>query len=286
MSGEVDPAGRRRQAEAAHSPEAIAPPAAMWAARPPVPGPGWTVIAPIALSPEENCALDEVLLDAVAAGRRGPTLRFWAWTERALVLGSHQSIANEVDLEACRELGYRVVRRMSGGGTMVCEPGGTLTWSMCLPEPFVGGLSFVESFAYLDAWAVSALRALGVPAGYRPINDIVALPSGAKIAGAAQARRRGTVLHHVTAAFSTDPAVVPRLIRIGRPRVSGRGLRSAEREVAPLSRFITSSLDELVAALIRAAGATPGDLGAAEMAAARSLAESKYRTPAWINRLP
>lgn len=255
-------------------------------ARPAAPGRDWPVLERLALSPEEHCALDEVLLDAVAAGRRPACLRFWTWTERALVLGSHQSVANEVDADACRELGFRVVRRMSGGGTMVCEPGATLTWSLYLPEQAVRGLSFVESFAHLDAWAVAALRALGVPAGYRPINDIVSLPGGAKIAGAAQARRRGAVLHHVTAAFATDPAVVPRLIRIGRPRRHDRGLRSAEREVTPLSMFTPLPLDAVVEALERAAGGPREAVSTEELEAARDLVRTKYGTAAWRDRLP
>lgn len=251
-----------------------------------MPGPDWPVLRPLALPAFVSLALDEVLLDAVASGRRGPLVRFWSWAERCLVLGSHQSVANEVDLEAAVELGYRVVRRMSGGGTMVCEPGGTLTYSLVLPEAYVRGLSFVDSFAYLDRWVVEALGSLGVPAGYRPINDIISLPGGGKIAGAAQARRRGVVLHHTTAAFSTDPLVVPRLIRIGRPRVVVRGLRSAEREVTPLSQFTSLSLDELVASLMRAAGGPMVDLSEAELEAARSMAASKYATSEWINRLP
>ncbi len=251
-----------------------------------MPGPDWPVLRPLALPAFASLALDEVLLDAVASGRRGPLVRFWSWTERCLVLGSHQSIANEVDLAAATALGYRVVRRMSGGGTMVCEPGGTLTYSLVLPESFVRGLSFVESFRFLDAWVVSALVRLGVPAAYRPINDIVSLPGGGKIAGAAQARRRGAVLHHTTAAYSTDPAVVPRLIRIGRPRVVERGLRSAEREVTPLSSFTSLALDDLVGELMRAAGGRAVDVMAEELEAAESLAASKYATPEWINRLP
>jgi len=228
--------------------------------------------------------LDEVLLDAVAAGARGPCLRFWRWTERALVLGSHQSVRNEVDAEACFALGFRVVRRMSGGGTMVCEPGGTLTYSLYLPEGMVRGLSFVESFRALDAWAVAALGGLGVPASYRPINDIVS-PAG-KIAGAAQARRRGAVLHHTTMAYAIDPAIVPRLIRIGRPTLEARGPRSAEKVVTPLTLFTSLALEEVEAALASAAGGPAAEISRSELDAARDLAKGKYSTPEWVSRFP
>jgi len=148
----------------------------------------------------------------------------------------------------------------------------------------VRGLSFVESFRALDAWVVGALVELGVPASYRPINDIIS-PAG-KIAGAAQARRRGAVLHHTTMAFSTDPAIVPRLIRIGRPTLEARGLRSAEKVVTPLSMFTRLGLEEVEAALLRAAGGPPGAVTDAELAAARELAAAKYRTPEWVSRFP
>src|SRR6267378_1074878 len=182
-----------------------------------------------------HMSLDEVLLDRVIAGMRGPTVRFWEWVEPALVIGSHQSVVNEVDMVAGRELGFVVTRRMSGGGTMLCERDRTITYSLYLPESVVAGISFRKSYALLDGWAVRSFVELGIPAEYREINDIIS-PRG-KIAGAAQARRRGFVLHHTTIAHSMEPDLLPRLIRIGRDRLSDRGVRSADKTVSPLSWF-------------------------------------------------
>jgi lipoate-protein ligase A len=232
-------------------------------------------------------ALDEVLLERLAAGRRGPTLRFWEWQDRALVLGSNQVLANEVDVEAAAELGFQVTRRMSGGGTMIVEPEGSISYSLYAPQALVAGMTFVESFAFFDAWAVECLRSLSVPAGYRPVNDIVS-PRG-KIGGAAQARRRGAVLHHTTIAFDIEPGLVTRLIRIGRDRVSPRGVRSAEKAVSPLSWFLDLPREAVVEALISCflarCSAEVRPLAADELAAARELADQKYATPAWIDRL-
>jgi lipoate-protein ligase A len=233
-------------------------------------------------------ALDEVLLNRVAAQERSPTLRFWRWTEPALVLGSHQSVANEVDLDAAQELGFRVVRRMSGGGTMIAEPGRTITYSLYLPSVALAGLSFAESYRRLDGWAVRALQGLGVAASYRPLNDIVS-PRG-KVAGAAQARRRHTVLHHTTMAHSMDTDLVGRLIRVGRDRVSAAGVRSAEKAVSPLSWFTGAPLEEverhLLAGFQAENGGTMSDLGAEELREARDLAGSKYASREWTYRLP
>jgi len=66
-----------------------------------------------------HMALDEALLQRVIAGERRPTVRFWEWIEAALVIGSHQSVVNEVDVAAANALGFTITRRMSGGGTML-----------------------------------------------------------------------------------------------------------------------------------------------------------------------
>ena len=229
-------------------------------------------------------ALDEVLLEAVASGERPPLLRFWGWVEPSLVLGSNQSVSNEVDMEAARRRGFTITRRLSGGGTMLAQPGRTITWSLAVPVEAVGGMSFRESFAHLDRWAVDTLRGLGVDAGYRPINDIVS-PAG-KIAGAAQARRRGGVLHHVTMAYSMDAGLLLELVRIGRPSIAGKGVRSAEKKVSPLDGLTSASREEVIGALLAASGGSPGAVTREEMAAARRLEASKYALGEWIFRLP
>src|SRR4030088_2709261 len=203
----------------------------------------WDVMPPAPHPPHMHMALDEVLLERVISGDRRPTLRLWEWIEPALVIGSHQSVINEVGSAAARELGFTVTRRMSGGGTMLCEPGRTITYSLYLPESAVAGITFRKSYAVLDGWAVRAFVGLGIPADYREINDIIS-PRG-KIAGAAQARRRGFVLHHTTIAHSMDVELLPRLIRIGRDRLVERGVRSAEKAVSPLSWFTPLSCAEV-----------------------------------------
>ncbi|HSS60508.1 MAG TPA: lipoate--protein ligase family protein [Candidatus Limnocylindrales bacterium] len=248
----------------------------------------WDVIPYSPHSAHMHMALDEVLLERVIAGSRPPTMRMWRWIERALVIGSHQSVLNEVDTGAAHDLGFIVTRRMSGGGTMLCEPDRTITYSLYLPESMVAGVSFRRSYALLDEWAVRAFRDLGVPATYREINDIIS-PRG-KIAGAAQARRRGHVLHHTTVAHTMDAEVMPRLIRIGRSGVSARGVRSAEKTVSPLSWFTTLSCEDVAAELqqhfMREFHGRESQASEEELDAAQRLVERKYGTLEWINRLP
>jgi lipoate---protein ligase len=247
----------------------------------------WEVIPPSGHGAHMHMALDEVLLDQVITGRRPPTMRLWRWIERALVIGSHQSVLNEVDQQAAKELGFVVTRRMSGGGTMLCEPDRTITYSLYLPESLVASVSFRKSYALLDGWAVERFKQLGVPASYREINDIIS-PRG-KIGGAAQARRRGFVLHHTTIAHAMDVELLPRLIRVGRERIADKGIRSAEKAVSPLSWFTSLSCDEMEQDLCsyfeRELHARSVELRDIELESAQRLVESKYSTAEWINRL-
>jgi lipoate---protein ligase len=248
----------------------------------------WDLIPAAPHPAHMHMALDEVLLGRVIAGARRPTVRFWEWIEPALVIGSHQSVLNEVDVEAARHQRFTITRRMSGGGTMLCEPARTITYSLYLPGSAVEGMSFRQSYAALDAWAVRAFNALGVPASYREINDIIS-PRG-KIAGAAQARRRGFVLHHTTIAHSMNVDLLPQLIRLGLGRVSERGVRSADKAVSPLEWFTSLTCDEtthhLESFFAKEFGAAESELSADELKAAGELVTGKYSTDAWVNRLP
>src|SRR6478609_11410388 len=144
----------------------------------------WEIVHEKAVSPRMNLALDEVLTARVGEGRRRPTLRIWEWDQSAVVIGSFQSYRNEVDPEGAAKHGYDVVRRISGGGAMLMGANSIVTYSLYVPASLVQGLTFADSYAFLDDWVLQALRSLGIEATYQPLNDI-ASPQG-KIGGAAQ----------------------------------------------------------------------------------------------------
>ncbi|GAA4944642.1 hypothetical protein GCM10023238_08410 [Streptomyces heliomycini] len=198
----------------------------------------WQVIHEGPQSPAVHMALDEVLTAEVAAGRRPPTLRVWEWGAPAVIIGSFQSLRNEVDTEGARRHGVEVVRRISGGGAMFVEPGNTITYSLSVPEALVQGLSFQDSYAYLDDWVLGALGEMGIRAWYQPLNDI-ATDQG-KIAGAARSGSwgqdggPGAVLHHVTMAYDIDADKMLDVLRIGREKLSDKGTKSAKKRVDPL----------------------------------------------------
>ena len=248
----------------------------------------WELI-PIALeAPAMNVALDEVMTRTIGVGLRKPTLRIWGWAASCVVLGRFQSARNEVQLDNARELGVGLVRRISGGGAMFIEPELAITWSLYVPPAFVEGLSFPQSYAFLDSWVVRALRELGMDAWYAPLNDITS--AGGKIGGAAQARRFGGVLHHTTMAYDMNVPTMLRVLRIGQEKLSDKGLRSADKRVGPLRQQTSlpraAIIDFMTEQFIELTGAIPGSVTHDERAEAEELARTKFGTDDWTFLLP
>ena len=150
-----------------------------------------------------------------------------------MVIGSFQSVKNEVDLDNADKYGFQVVRRISGGGAMFMEAGSVITYSIYAPTDLVHGMSFADSYAFLDEWVITALKSLGIDAYYQPLNDITSAKG--KIGGAAQKRLgAGAVLHHVTMSYDMDAEKMVQVLRIGREKMSDKGTKSAVKRVDPL----------------------------------------------------
>lgn len=247
------------------------------------------VIGPHVFDPRVHMALDEVLPAEVAAGRRRPLLRFWDWDSSLVIIGSFQSVRNEVDPIAMARHGIGLARRISGGGAMFMEPGNCITFSLVVPGSLVEGLTFAQSYAFLDDWVLAGLTQLGVRARYVPLNDIAS--DTGKIAGAAQRRfATGVVLHHVTMAYDIDAVKMTEVLRIGREKLSDKGIRSANKRVDPLRSQTHMSRDEVIGALLshfrKLYRTQEGDYTQAELARAKALVETKFTSDEWTYRVP
>ncbi|MFC5959734.1 biotin/lipoate A/B protein ligase family protein [Streptomyces pratens] len=254
----------------------------------------WQLIHEGPQPPALHMALDEVLTAEVAAGRRPPTLRVWEWGGPAVIIGSFQSLRNEVDPEGAERHGIEVVRRISGGGAMFVEPGNTITYSLSVPEALVQGLSFQDSYAYLDDWVLGALGDMGIRAWYQPLNDITT--DQGKIAGAAQKRMvgpdggPGAVLHHVTMAYDIDADKMLEVLRIGKEKMSDKGTKSAKKRVDPLRRQTglprETVIENMIDSFRTRYGVSGGKVTGEELARAQELARTKFTTPDWTARVP
>src|SRR5207253_634969 len=79
----------------------------------------------------ENLALDEALLLEAEAGRSGELLRFWGWPTPSVILGAGSRLTEDVNQLAAQADSVAIVRRSSGGGTVLLGHG-CLCYSLIL----------------------------------------------------------------------------------------------------------------------------------------------------------
>lgn len=113
-----------------------------------------------------NMAIDEVIL-ITRKETPTPTLRFYDWTYPSFSFGYFQNIASDVDVQACRKEKIELVKRMTGGGTVI--HGWDLTYSLILPR-FSGEKSVTEMYQQIGKNLVNAFIKLGIPASLNCIS--------------------------------------------------------------------------------------------------------------------
>ncbi|MFB6115896.1 MAG: biotin/lipoate A/B protein ligase family protein [Candidatus Nanosalina sp.] len=246
----------------------------------------WRIVNEGEYSEAMHHAIDEVLTEKMESGNLQPTLRFWYRKNPSVPFGRFQSLEDEVELDYAEQNNIEVVRRITGGGAMFAEPGNVITYSLYLPkEKAPEGIK--ESYEELDRFAVEALRELGVDADYEPLNDV--MHEDGKLGGAAQLRKDDAVLHHTTMSFDLDTAEMLRVLRIGKEKVSDKAIESAEQRVSRISDHVDHPREKVIEKMIEKFRENhrveEGSMSSEELEEARELAEEKFSTEEWNNRM-
>jgi lipoate-protein ligase A len=174
----------------------------------------------------ENLALDEALLLEAEASRSGEILRVWEWPLPAVVLGAGCRLTDDVDEAACQADGVPILRRASGGGTVLLARG-CLCFSLVLAYSRSPALADVRaSYRYILDRTAAALADLLPGVGHAGTSDLAA--DGRKISGNAQQRKRQFLLHHGTLLYNMDLSLVSRYLRLPERQPEYRGQRVHE----------------------------------------------------------
>mgnify|MGYP001177026196 FL=1 len=164
-------------------------------------------------SPQENLALDEALLleaeAAAAGGQEVGYLRFWESATPFVVLGVSRGIEKDAERERCRDDGIPVLRRASGGGTVLQGPG-CLNFTLVLPLGYAAGLGDInQSYrAILEPCA----EALGLD-GVSMLGSCDLALGDQKFSGSAQKRSRYCLMHQATLLYDFDLELIPLYLR-------------------------------------------------------------------------
>ena len=162
-------------------------------------------------TPEENLACDEVLLDLCEAGGADEMLRLWALPQYFVVLGYANKAATEANLPFCQQFGIPVLRRCSGGGTVLQGPG-VLNYSLILRMDDSGPCHTIPATnKFILERHRDALAALvGAPVEWRGQTDLAI--GGLKFGGNAQRRKRRFLLFHGSFLLHLDISLVEKTL--------------------------------------------------------------------------
>lgn len=134
-------------------------------------------------------------------------VRVWACDAPAVVLGASRDAAAEVHAGDCERLGVAVLRRASGGGTVMIGRG-TVQYAFVLPSEEHGSRSLESVKRFCNGLVREALEAAGAVAtlesdawGDLKCGDV-------KVGGVALARRRHATLLHGTLLIDADLELV------------------------------------------------------------------------------
>ncbi len=246
-------------------------------------------------TPVENLACDEVLLDwCEEGGCAEEVLRFWETKQYFVVVGYGDRVGREVNVAACEAAGVPVLRRCSGGGTVLQGPG-CLNYALVLRIEEGGPLRSISSANRFvmerNCQAVGRVIQATVGAsghgGQGTARTAVAVRGhtdlaldGRKFSGNSQRRRRRFLLFHGTFLLGFDLAQVERFLPMPSKEPEYRGGRAHAGFLVNLP-----VLAEVVkGALLRAWGADEA-LGNPPLGAVAHLARERYETRDWNFRL-
>jgi lipoate---protein ligase len=233
-------------------------------------------------------ALDEALLIEADAGwghRQGEgqgVLRFWEPADYAIVLGASCRLADDVRVEACRADGVPILRRTSGGGTVVVGPG-ALNVSVILPESAAPGLSAVDkAHRYVLDGIVESIQRAGRPVTLEGRGDLVL--GDRKCGGSAQRRLKHWFMVHCSILYDFPIERIDRYLAIPRRQPEYRLGREHRDFLSNLGLTRNILMDAICGDRIRGPGPS-GAPAAVRPALLESLLSEKFSNRAWIERL-
>lgn len=163
--------------------------------------------------PAQNLACDEALLEFFEQARSGDELlRLWQPEQYFVVLGHGNKWRDEVEMAACAADNLPVLRRCSGGGTVLQGPG-CLNYALILRQDNLFGAHVQATFEFVLARHRQALEALtGRPVSLQGQSDITL--GDRKFSGNAQYRKRDYVMVHGTFLLNFDLRSIEKYLKV------------------------------------------------------------------------
>ena len=248
----------------------------------------WRYIEDDGVTASFGLAADEFLLRTAAQGGQ-TALRLYTYKTHAALVGRFQNVDAELRVDECRRLGADINRRLTGGGAIIMgEP--QLGLALAIPpkeSPRTHNPALL--FQHYAGPIIDGLSALGVPASFRPKNDIEV--DGRKIAGLGVcANEDDALLFHASILVDLDVPLMLRLLNLAPEKISDKDIASFDERLTTVRRVVGGQIAvEEVRQAVRSSferglgvRLEPQPFSAEEIEAIGRLEQRRYRNPDWI----
>ena len=242
-------------------------------------------------------AIDEAMLLTQQVSFQ-PTLRFYEWLHPAFSFGYFQRISDEVDVSACDAYGIELVRRMTGGGTVI--HGWDVTYTIIVPH---GAGMFPKdisgAYCAISDCLINGLQRLGIDVAHQTEKPTAGdapnicltnpaqydtLLNGKKIAGVSQRRNQAGVMYqgYIALDLPTSDVLALASRQDGFDQVAaGKSTAINQCRPAPILRkqledAVAAGFQETLHAELVEVEPSPKEIETAE-----SLAQTKYGSAEW-----
>jgi lipoate---protein ligase len=188
-----------------------------------------------------NIAFDQALIEAHKTRKIPDTIRFLRFRPSALV-GIHQILNHEVRRDYCRANGIEIGRRITGGGGLYLDEG-QIGWELVFDRTSLGRMNLTETTRRICESAALGLNKLGIPARYRPRNDIEV--DGRKISGTGGFFDGDTLFYQGTLLIDFDPGKMIAALKVPVEKLAKRDLDSARQRVISMRDILGDKLPDL-----------------------------------------
>ena len=186
-------------------------------------------------TPAENLACDEALLDFCEETGGGEILRVWEPAQYFAVVGYANKVDVEVNREKCRAQGIPILRRCSGGGTVLQGPG-CLNYSLVLDFSKNDLLQTITQAnrVIMERQRQSLKNLVNADIGIEGHTDLAI--AGIKFSGNAQRRRKNFLLFHGVFLLEFEIPLIEELLKMPSKQPDYRANRSHEKFLTNLHR--------------------------------------------------
>ena len=188
-----------------------------------------------------NIAFDQALIEARREGRIPDSIRFLQFRPSALI-GIHQFLRHELKLDYCAAHSIETVRRITGGGGLYFDEG-QIGWELVFDRATLGITDLAEVTRRICEAAALGLQRLGVPARYRPRNDIEV--DGRKISGTGGFVDGNIIFYQGTLLIDFDPAKMLACLNVPAEKLAKRAIDSAAQRIITMREVLGGSVPDL-----------------------------------------